>query len=225
LAGSPRSFGGKDWSLHGAARRLERAVSVAGVDHDVKEYADAGHGFLNHRDRTDVPTLFVVMGKMSGATSSTRCRRRTLADASSRSSTRNCTRKPTATYTYVRSRELDGTEHLDVPLTPRHSVGLIGIWKPRTWAGWASSGTTPASNASRRIPIDRQAVRTCSSAHCSRSGSATRLFVNGENLGNVKQTDWDPLLRPARGVDGRWTVDAWPPLDGRNINGGVRLQF
>jgi hypothetical protein len=31
-----------------------------------------------------------------------------------------------------------------------------------------------------------------------------RLFVNGENLGNVKQTNWDPLLRPTRGIDGRW---------------------
>ena len=52
-----------------------------------------------------------------------------------------------------------------------------------------------------------------------------RLFVNGENLTDVRQTRWDPLLRPARGVDGRWTVDAWAPLDGRNINGGVRWSF
>ena len=51
------------------------------------------------------------------------------------------------------------------------------------------------------------------------------LFVNGENLGNVKQTDWDPLLRASRAVDGRWTVDAWAPLDGRNINGGIRVTF
>jgi len=28
-----------------------------------------------------------------------------------------------------------------------------------------------------------------------------------------------------RGVDGRWTVDAWAPLDGRNINGGIRVNF
>jgi iron complex outermembrane receptor protein len=40
-----------------------------------------------------------------------------------------------------------------------------------------------------------------------------------------KQTNWDPLLRSTRGIDGRWTVDAWAPLDGRNINGGVRVQF
>ena len=52
-----------------------------------------------------------------------------------------------------------------------------------------------------------------------------RLFINGENLTGVRQTRWDPLLRPARAADGRWTVDAWAPLEGRNINGGVRLQF
>ena len=52
-----------------------------------------------------------------------------------------------------------------------------------------------------------------------------RLFINGENLADVRQTDWDPLIRPARGVDGRWTVDAWAPLEGRNINGGVRIEF
>jgi iron complex outermembrane receptor protein len=51
------------------------------------------------------------------------------------------------------------------------------------------------------------------------------LFINGENLTDVRQTRWEPLVRPARGIDGRWTVDAWAPLDGRNINGGVRLAF
>jgi iron complex outermembrane receptor protein len=51
------------------------------------------------------------------------------------------------------------------------------------------------------------------------------LFVNGENLTDVRQSNWDPLIRPAQGADGRWTVDAWAPLDGRNINGGVRVSF
>src|SRR5205085_6816903 len=52
-----------------------------------------------------------------------------------------------------------------------------------------------------------------------------RLFVNGENLNNFLQTRHEPLVRPSRGVDGRWTVDAWGPIDGRNINGGIRVQF
>ena len=52
-----------------------------------------------------------------------------------------------------------------------------------------------------------------------------RLFINLENLTDVRQSQWDPLLRPGRAVDGRWTVDAWAPLDGRVINGGVRVPF
>jgi iron complex outermembrane receptor protein len=51
------------------------------------------------------------------------------------------------------------------------------------------------------------------------------LFVNVEDLNNVHQTQYDPLIRPAQGADGRWTVDAWAPLDGRNINGGIRVTF
>ena len=50
-----------------------------------------------------------------------------------------------------------------------------------------------------------------------------RLFVNAENLLNVRQTKYAPLVRPDRRPDGRWTVDAWAPLDGVVVNGGVRL--
>ena len=52
-----------------------------------------------------------------------------------------------------------------------------------------------------------------------------RLFVNGENLTGVRQTRWDSLLRPTQAADGRWTVDAWAPLEGRTVNGGLRIRF
>ena len=53
-------------SLRGAADRLERALTAVGVDHDVKEYPEAGHAFLNDHDPADVPILFAVMGKFAG---------------------------------------------------------------------------------------------------------------------------------------------------------------
>ncbi|HUZ08970.1 MAG TPA: dienelactone hydrolase family protein [Acidimicrobiales bacterium] len=56
------SFGGKDRTLRGAADRLEHALAAVGVDHDVKEYPDAGHSFLNDHDST----LFAVMGSIIG---------------------------------------------------------------------------------------------------------------------------------------------------------------
>ena len=32
----------------------------------MKEYAEAGHGFLNNHDPADMPILFAVMGKFAG---------------------------------------------------------------------------------------------------------------------------------------------------------------
>jgi carboxymethylenebutenolidase len=60
------SFGAKDRSLRGAAERLERACTTAGVDHDVKEYQGAGHSFLNDHDADEVPLLFTVAGRLIG---------------------------------------------------------------------------------------------------------------------------------------------------------------
>lgn len=41
------SFGGRDLTLRGAASRLEAALVARGIDHDVVEYPEAGHAFLN----------------------------------------------------------------------------------------------------------------------------------------------------------------------------------
>jgi carboxymethylenebutenolidase len=54
------SFGGKDRTLRGTAGRLERALDTLGIDHDIVEYADAGHSFLNEHHSI----LFRVMGAL-----------------------------------------------------------------------------------------------------------------------------------------------------------------
>ncbi len=41
------SYGGRDRQLAGSADRLEAALVARGIDHDVREYAAAGHSFLN----------------------------------------------------------------------------------------------------------------------------------------------------------------------------------
>ena len=40
------SYGGRDWMMKGSAKRLDDALGANGVDHDVEEYPDAGHAFL-----------------------------------------------------------------------------------------------------------------------------------------------------------------------------------
>jgi outer membrane receptor for ferrienterochelin and colicins len=132
----------------------------------------------------------------------------------------------TATYTYVHAREtVDGIEQ-DVSQTPRHSAGVVGMWEVedvgRVGVEWYYTG---------RQALEENPYRATSEPYmivgvlAERQLGRIRLFVNGENLTGVRQTEWDPLLRPTRAVDGRWTVDAWAPLEGRNINGGIRVRF
>ncbi|GGM70162.1 dienelactone hydrolase family protein [Dactylosporangium sucinum] len=58
------SFGARDLTLRGAADRLERALEANDVPRDVREYAAAGHGFLNdHRGAGDPTPLLVRLSK------------------------------------------------------------------------------------------------------------------------------------------------------------------
>jgi outer membrane receptor for ferrienterochelin and colicins len=132
----------------------------------------------------------------------------------------------TGSYTYVEAREFDRGERRQSPLTPRHSAGVVGMWEREDqgrlgvefyYTGVQRLEENPYEERSRPYVIvgllgERQFGRL-------------RLFVNGENLTGIRQTRWDPLVRPTRAPDGRWTVDAWAPLEGRNVNGGVRLRF
>jgi iron complex outermembrane receptor protein len=58
-----------------------------------------------------------------------------------------------------------------------------------------------------------------------RQWGRVRIFINAENLANRRQTRFDPLVRPMRNYDGRWTVDAWAPLEGFVMNAGIRIRF
>lgn len=59
------SYGAKDKSLKGAAARLETTLATAGIPHDVKEYADAGHAFLNAAPAGNAVTR-TVMNRIMG---------------------------------------------------------------------------------------------------------------------------------------------------------------
>ena len=59
------SYGAKDRTLKGRAARLERSLSLNDVAHDVKEYPDAGHGFLNEHDGAP-GFLIAVLGRLVG---------------------------------------------------------------------------------------------------------------------------------------------------------------
>jgi iron complex outermembrane receptor protein len=132
----------------------------------------------------------------------------------------------TGTYTYVRAREEVDAVRQDVTLTPRHSAGLVGMWERedvgRVGVEWYYTGVQRVEQNPFR---ERTEPYMILGALAERQFGRFRFFINGENLTGVRQSEWNPLLRPSRASDGRWTVDAWAPLEGRNVNGGVRLAF
>ena len=132
----------------------------------------------------------------------------------------------TTTYTYVRARESESGHRVNATLTPRHSAGLVGMWERENigrvgvelyYTGVQRLEENPYRNDSEPYVILGLLAE--------RQFGPVRIFVNAENLTGVRQTRWDPLIRPTRAADGRWAVDAWAPLEGRNVNGGVRFRF
>ena len=56
------SYGARDRGFRGVAGRLEQALTEVGVEHDVVEYPDAGHSFLNRHNAGPLSVLERVGG-------------------------------------------------------------------------------------------------------------------------------------------------------------------
>lgn len=133
-----------------------------------------------------------------------------------------------ATHMFVWGTEDDpdtGTRR-EVPFNPRHTAGIDLLWdfEARGRLGVELFYTG-------RQQLDDSPFRERSEPYLLwgflaqwRLGRSI-AYLNCENLSNVRQARYDPLVRPRRAPDGFWTVDAWAPLDGRMINAGLRLRF
>jgi len=128
-------------------------------------------------------------------------------------------------YTYVDASETEGDATVEVELTPRHSAGVVTMIENEDVRLGLEIYFTGRQRVEANPYRDDSEPYVIVGLLAERRFGPVRLFVNGENLTNVRQTRWDSLLRPTRNVDGRWTVDGWAPLEGIVINGGVRFQF
>ena len=134
----------------------------------------------------------------------------------------------TASYLYLDAREpnIGVPGNRTVPLTPRHSAGIVAMWEQhdRGRVGLELYYTGKQS-------LDDNPYRTESEPylHIGLLGEIVlgryRLFLNLENLLDVRQTKEDPLLRLNRAPVGLWTVDAWEPLEGFIANAGIRVRI
>ncbi|WP_339826028.1 TonB-dependent receptor [uncultured Parasphingorhabdus sp.] len=134
----------------------------------------------------------------------------------------------TGSYVFVDSSEPDptGPGHRTTPLTPRHTAGLVGMWEEH---GKGRIGLEAYYTGKQKLEDNPYRQNSRAYVHLGILGEIVlggiSLFVNAENLLNIRQTRYDPLLLPQRAASGQWTVDAWAPLDGFTLNGGVRIRF
>ncbi len=135
----------------------------------------------------------------------------------------------TGSYVHVDATEPkpDGPGRRVVPTTPRHTAGLVGMWEEE---GKGRLGVEAYYTGRQDLEDNPYRSRGKPYLEIGLLGEVVvkenvRLFLNLENLLNVRQTKYDPLVLPRRGVAGEWTVDAWAPTDGRVVNGGVRIRF
>jgi iron complex outermembrane receptor protein len=134
----------------------------------------------------------------------------------------------TGSYVHIDATEPDpdGADRRRVPLTPRDTAGLVAMWEKH---GRGRIGLEIYYTG--RQELDDNPWRASSRPYVELGlmgelvlGKVS-LFINAENLLDIRQTRWDPLLLRRRSPVGAWTVDAWAPIDGRVINGGVRFRF
>jgi iron complex outermembrane receptor protein len=133
-----------------------------------------------------------------------------------------------ATHAWTRSTEFDADERLRraVPLTPAHAASMNAIWEGDDWGRFGIEMYFVGVQELDQNPYRRTSRRhLLLGALAERRFGRLRVFINAEDLLDVRQTKYDPLILPAPRPDGRWTVDAWAPLDGRVVNGGVRVAF
>ncbi|MBB5707317.1 TonB-dependent receptor plug domain-containing protein [Sphingopyxis panaciterrulae] len=134
----------------------------------------------------------------------------------------------TGSYVFVDASEPDpsGLGRRQVPLSPKHTAGLVGMWEEH---GKGRIGIEAYYTGGQALDDNPYRSRSRPYLHLGILGEIVlgnvSLFANAENLLNVRQTHHDPLLLPQRAASGRWTVDAWAPLEGFILNGGVRLRF
>ncbi len=134
----------------------------------------------------------------------------------------------TGSYVFVDASEPDpsGIGRSQVPLTPKHTAGLVAIWEDH---GKARLGFEAYYTGKQELEDNPFRERSRPFFFLGLLGEVTRgkvsFFLNAENLLNIRQTRYDPLLLPQRAASGEWTVDAWAPLEGFTLNGGIRLKF
>jgi outer membrane receptor protein involved in Fe transport len=132
------------------------------------------------------------------------------------------------TYGYSRGTRPDANSSArePIPMIPRHRVGGDLMFEKEgkyrggiegIWYGAQSLDDNPYRTESKPY-LYMMAIYM-------RQFGRLEVVANFENLLDVRQTKTDPLVRPTPATGGRWTTDAWAPLEGFMANAAIRYRW
>lgn len=131
----------------------------------------------------------------------------------------------TALYTFTDASEVESDVRVEAPFAPRHTGGIDLAWEDLERGSWIALEAFHTGH--QRVEGDP--TRATGEPYnvvgllISQQLGPVRVFMSGENLANVRQSHWSPVLLATPSRDGRRAVTPWAPLEGRVLTFGVRL--
>ncbi len=132
------------------------------------------------------------------------------------------------TYGYAMGSQTDAEtgERVPMPLLTRHRVGGdLMLEKPGVYRVGIEGIYYGRQQLDDNPYLQASKPYLYTMAIAMRQFGSVELVANFENLLNVRQTDYQSLLRPTQTVGGRWTTDVWAPLEGFMMNVAVRVRW
>ena len=132
------------------------------------------------------------------------------------------------TYGYARGTRADAEtgRREPAPLLNRHRVGAdLMLEKPGVYRVGIEGIYYGRQELDDNPYRSRSRPYVYAMAIAMRQFGPVELVANFENLLDVRQTDYDQLIRPTPTVGGRWTTDVWAPLEGFMANVAVRYRW
>lgn len=135
----------------------------------------------------------------------------------------------TVYYAATRGRERSPETALprETPLTPREEAGLDFALEDDESGAYVAievfytGRQALADDPYLSVSLPYTTVGLLGSKRVNRA----TVFLNLDNLTGVRQSRYEPILRPGVGPGGTRTVSQWAPLEGRTVNAGVRYAF
>jgi hypothetical protein len=128
-------------------------------------------------------------------------------------------------YTYIYATRDDLGLVSELSLNPRHSAGAVLFYEGHE-SGLKVGFETYWTGAQR---LERNPYRDVSPDYfltgvvAEKAFRPLRIFVNFENIFDTRQTRWDPIVAGGYDEVSYRPVPIYAPLEGRVINGGVRV--